>query len=105
MKGKLVTRWIATAKPRGLMCPVGIKLQESLSAAYPKTAQKVIEQVAPASRVTVLPSVCRKINQLWRLEAETVKMLILGNFLMKGLWIRDDINQGSASRKATVTLV
>lgn len=87
------------------MCPVSIKRQESLSAAHPKMTQTVIKPVAPAYRVTILPSVCRKINQLWQLKAETVKMLILGNFLMKCLWIRDDINQDNTSRKTTFTLV
>jgi len=62
-----------------------MKLQESWSAAHPEMTQTVIEQVAPAYRVTILPSACRKINQLWQLRAETVKMLILGNFLMSCL--------------------
>lgn len=57
----------------------------------------------PTERLSFL-QFAEKIIQLWQLNAETVKMLILGNFLMKCLWIRDDTNQDSTSRKATFAL-
>lgn len=70
-----------------LVCPRRTNSQgrEGGCLLQPKTAQAAMEQVATAYRGTSLPAACRKIIQPWHLKAATVKMLILGNFLMKPL--------------------
>lgn len=66
------------------MCPGRIKTQGRASAAA-KTHSSSHGTSGSCPQRDFPPFSLQKITQPWHLKAETVKMLILGNFLMKPL--------------------